>query len=81
MISNLLRETCNAIWLALKEKYLNVPFVIVGDDIFPLKPWLMKPYPGKNLDQYQRIYNYRLSRVRRTIENAFGILVAKWRIL
>ncbi|CAH3186394.1 unnamed protein product, partial [Porites evermanni] len=29
----------------------NVPFVIVGDDIFPLKPWLMKPYPGKNLDQ------------------------------
>ena len=81
MISNLLRETCNAIWLALKEKYLNVPFVIVGDDIFPLKPWLMKPYPGKNLDQYQRIYNYRLSRARRTIENAFGILVAKWRIL
>ena len=25
MISNLLRETCKAIWLALKEKYLNVP--------------------------------------------------------
>lgn len=24
-ISNLLRETCEAIWLALKEKYLNVP--------------------------------------------------------
>ena len=58
----------------------DLPFVIVGDDIFPLKPWLMKPYLGKNLDQCQRIYNYRLSRARRTIENAFGILVAKWRI-
>ena len=58
----------------------DLPYVIVGDDIFPLKPWLMKPYPGKNLDQCQRIYNYRLSRARRTIENAFGILVAKWRI-
>ena len=58
----------------------DLPYVIVGDDIFPLKPWLMKPYPGKNLDQCQKIYNYKLSRARRTIENAFGILAAKWRI-
>lgn len=58
----------------------NTPYFLVGDDIFPLKPWLMKPYSGRGLVDEQRVFNYRLSRARRTIENAFGILSAKWRI-
>ena len=55
----------------------NLPFVLIGDHIFPQKSWLMKPFPGKGLAEHQRVYNYRLSRARRTIENAFGILSAK----
>ena len=39
----------------------TLPYVLLGDDIFPLKPCLMKPYPDKNIDESQRLYNYTLS--------------------
>ena len=58
----------------------ELPYVILGDDIFALKHYLMKPYGGRNLSETQFVFNYRLSRCRRTIENAFGILSARWRI-
>lgn len=57
------------------------PYLIVGDDAFPLKPHLMKPYPGRNQTIEERIFDYRLSRARRTSENAFGIMSARFQVL
>ena len=44
----------------------NIPYVIVPDDAFPLTTYSMKPYSQKNLSDSRRIFNYRLSRARRT---------------
>ena len=57
----------------------KIPYFLLGDEIFPLNTWLMRPYPG-HLPEAEQIYNYRQSRSRLPIENAFGILAVRWRI-
>lgn len=58
---------------------MSLPYVLVGDEVYPLKPHLMRPYPCSNLKREKTISNKRLSRGRVTIE-WFGILSNKWRI-
>ncbi|GIY13493.1 nuclease harbi1-like protein [Caerostris darwini] len=67
---------------AIEYKKINIPngaalpstkkvmsFIFVGDEAFALKK---RPFPGNNLPKERRIFNYRLSRPRRCVENAFA---------
>ena len=57
------------------------PYEILANEVFPLKSHLMWPYPKRVVTDERRIFNYRLARARRLIENLFGILTSAWRIL
>uniref|UniRef100_A0A672N2Z4 DDE Tnp4 domain-containing protein n=1 Tax=Sinocyclocheilus grahami TaxID=75366 RepID=A0A672N2Z4_SINGR len=48
-----------------------MPCAFVGDEAYPLRNDLLKPYPHRRLQSEQRIFNYRLSRARRVVENVF----------
>ena len=58
-----------------------MPHVFLGDDAVPLGEHCLKPYSQSNLTPKKRIFNYRLSRVRRITKNAFGIWLTAFKFL
>ena len=52
----------------------GMPYFLVGDDAFPLRTWMMKPFSHRNMTVEERIFNYRLPRARR-------ILAHRWRCI
>lgn len=65
--------------IAMENKTIGFPegSVIVGDDAFPLRPDLMKPFSKHGLSDEEKIFNYR---ARLVSENAFGILAWRFRV-
>lgn len=67
----------------LPNSQIEVPYVFLGDEAFPILENLLKPYPRNQSlhDRSKAVFNYRLSRARRIVENAFGIMSHSFRIL
>ena len=83
--SNIGHCITNNLLAAPKPKVLRgttheFPYVFVADDAFPLRMNIIKPYSETRMEIEKVIANYRISRARRIIENAFGILTARFRI-
>lgn len=66
----------------LPDSDIVAPYTMVGDEAFPLTEYMLRPYPGvqSSADPSKAHFNHRLSRARRIVENAFGILAQRFRI-
>jgi hypothetical protein len=36
---------------------MKMPFVLVGDEVFPMTNSMLRPYGGKNLSENKRVFN------------------------
>ncbi len=59
----------------------DTTYFFVGDDAFPLRTYMMKPYGRLGLELPERIYNYRMGHFRRVCKNAFSILANRYACL
>ena len=78
----------SAIWMMsnvnrhLRNKYLNenIDYHLIGDEGYPLSPWLMVQYPGQiNPIEPRGIFNQRLRRSRNCVEVLDGRLKRRFR--
>ena len=58
-----------------------MPYHIVGDGAFALTTHMMRPFPETGINPLEEMFNFRLSRARRIVDNVFGILTARFRCL
>ena len=55
----------------------DVPYFVVGDVAFSFRTYLIKPCSSRYLLR-EEIFNYKLSKVRRVVENVFEILANRF---
>lgn len=85
-MSKLKENIESGVWLSCAKATVcgqQVPPFIVGDAAFSFSSQMMKCYANRPQEQTdsQRRFNYCIIRTRRVVENAFGRLKARWRIV
>jgi hypothetical protein len=59
---------------------MDLPYVFVGDEAFTLREDFLKSFSQKDRNPERKVFNYRLSRARRIVENILRIVASRFRI-
>uniref|UniRef100_A0A182S0E7 DDE Tnp4 domain-containing protein n=1 Tax=Anopheles funestus TaxID=62324 RepID=A0A182S0E7_ANOFN len=65
---------------SLPGSNITAPYVFIGDEAFPLRTNLIKPYSAATLTSRRIIHNNRLARARNVVECAFGHMTSRFQI-
>lgn len=77
-----LRNEINNLNIPLRNEINGLNYFILADQGFPLQTFPMRSFPRTmNINLDQEKFNNSLSIARRTIENVFGIMAMKFRVL
>jgi hypothetical protein len=68
----------NAMFLHFPHDLVQSLCALHKHETFALSQHVLRPYSSRNLDVARCIYNYRLTRARRMVECAFGIVCNTW---
>lgn len=85
VVNNLLQSNAANIPLPgdmqMPETGVMVPSYFVTPRNFPFVKHSMRPYPGKILNAQKEAFNARLNMCSNYLDNAFGILIYRWKVL
>ena len=60
----------------------EIPLLTIGDSAFPRFPWLIKAYTeSPRMTLQQKYFNSKLCSARVVVENCYGMLKGRWRVL
>ena len=60
----------------------EIPLLTIGNSAFPRFPWLIKAYTeSPRMTQQQKYFNRKLCSARVVVENCYGMLKGRWRVL
>lgn len=67
----------------LPNSNIKAPYIFIGDEGFPLRPYLMRPFPRRQLvaGGEKDVFNYRLARARMVVECSYGSINSKFHVL
>jgi hypothetical protein len=65
----------------LRNLYEELGVCIYGDPAYMLRPWLIAPYKGGNLNRDQTLFNREMSQVRLSVEWGFGKVISLFAFL